>query len=213
MGTKLQSRPTSALGLGAYKLIVGPSNQLANNDQCCCECIDINFFASIDWDVVVDLDLYVKGPDGQVCFYGTSETDSLALSLNHDAYAGCDEGPLPPEEIAGHIKASMTQTFYVWYMCYSVCALEEIPTPTQSITILNNSTTNTIYVNGTAVSPGDEWASSEINYGGGGANPEFTGGTKVEVTCTAPTSLVQPIQTAEHKAQLAHAHKNCCGHK
>ncbi len=75
---------------------------------------------TLDWDVFVDLDLWVSGPDGEIVKFNNPEGASGGR-LDRDAYADCEFSAVPPENTVWDTTAPSGE-YEVTVHVYDICA-------------------------------------------------------------------------------------------
>jgi hypothetical protein len=82
-----------------------------------CEPLLFTFDLSLNWSAVIDYDLHLLTPEGEVLY---SNPVVGTLQLNHDAYPSCnEEGNTPPELITG--TSSKAGTYRPYWVTFNAC--------------------------------------------------------------------------------------------
>jgi hypothetical protein len=159
----------------------------------CCPCnFTIEYY--MNWGSVADLDIYLREDSADVVYFAHHTEGNL--TLNHDAYPGCNTSDLPPEIISGtYTNIIKPITFYAWWNQYSNCrdgmggttSSRTLPS-TQYVKITNNNMQNKmcITVAGTAhtINAGDDFSVNYPDIADAGFN------TSTQVDFSDPTAIL-----------------------
>jgi hypothetical protein len=145
----------------------------------------------MSWDTTNDFDLYCRcAGGGDTCYYrtlpGYVSYPPFSISLNKDAYLGCDVIPGP--EIMT-ITGSDMGDFILWWNRYSSCGIADPPLPTFDISVTNDGDEqidvllDSIFFCNVNAGSSSEWISinGTLDRAGSGEQDDYLGGNVLSV--------------------------------